>query len=302
MNQKLIAEIGKSQRLQILNKLKRTQGLSVTELAGKIGMSYMGIKQHCIELQKGGYLDTWRRPKPVGRPEMLYRLTQRAHELFPVASNEMTIGLLESALKLFGASAAEKLLFNVFQRKADGYIAKLKGDTTEAKLASFVKQRDQEGHMAELEKDESGFRIVEHHSPILDLLRAFPIVARLETEMIQRVLKMPVQREEQAISGLYQCTFRMDVRTPVRDLHPEFEKIVIPRERKEPLTKKEPVKEAEPVYAMEPEPELVQAMEPGPKVETLPKVEPVRQVEAPKVQPRPRPQPARQVEFTGELF
>ncbi len=217
MNQKLIAEIGKSQRLQVLNKLKRTQGLSVSELAEKIGMSYMGIKQHCIELQKGGYLDTWRRAKPVGRPEMLYRLTQRAHELFPVASNEMTIGLLESALKLFGPTAAEKLLFNVFQHKGDGYIARLKGDTLEAKFASFVKLRDQEGHMAELEKEEHGFRIVEHHSPILDLLRAFPIVARLETEMFQRVLKVPVQREEQAISGLYQCTFHLEGRCQGRN-------------------------------------------------------------------------------------
>jgi len=283
MNQKLIAEIGKSQRLQILNKLKRTQGLSVTELAEKIGMSYMGIKQHCIELQKGGYLDTWRRPKPVGRPEMLYRLTQRAHELFPVASNEMTIGLLESSLKLFGPTAAEKLLLNVFQHKADGYIARLKGETMEAKLASYVKLRDQDGCMAELEKEEHGFRIVEHHSPILDLLRAFPIVARLEAEMLQRVLKLPVQREEQSVSGLYQCIFHLGGRAPVRESHPEFEKIVVPRERKEPAPKKEPVKEVEPVQKME--------------------AEPVRQVEPlPKAEPKSKAKPARQAEFTGELF
>ena len=39
MNQKLIAEIGKSQRLEIINKLKRTQGLPVRELATMLGMS-----------------------------------------------------------------------------------------------------------------------------------------------------------------------------------------------------------------------------------------------------------------------
>jgi predicted ArsR family transcriptional regulator len=206
MNQKLIAEIGKSQRLQILNKLKRTQGLSVNELAEKIGMSYMGIKQHCLELHKGGYLDTWRRPKPIGRPEMLYRLTQRAHELFPTASNAVTIELLESAQKLYGPSAAEKLLFNVFQRKAENYIAKLKGATPVEKASWLAKQRDTEGHMAEFETV-GGLRIVEHHSPVLDLLRAFPIVARLEAEMFQRVLKEPVRREENGAPGLYCCTF-----------------------------------------------------------------------------------------------
>lgn len=206
MNQKLIAEIGKSQRLQILNKLKRTQGLSVNELAEKIGLSYMGIKQHCIELHKGGYLDTWRRPKPVGRPEMLYRLTQKAHELFPTASNHLTIELLESAQKLYGPAAPEKLLFNVFQRKADGYLAKIKGDTPAEKAKWLAKQRDTEGHMAEFESV-GGLRIVEHHSPILDLLQAFPIVARLEAEMFQRVLKTPVRREENGTPGLYCGTF-----------------------------------------------------------------------------------------------
>ena len=54
MNQRLIAEIGKSQRLRVVNRLKRTQGLSVRELAAALGMSYMGVKQHCIELERRG--------------------------------------------------------------------------------------------------------------------------------------------------------------------------------------------------------------------------------------------------------
>jgi len=45
-------------------------------------MSYMGVKQHCVELEEEGYLDTWRRSKGIGRPEMIYRLTARSHELF----------------------------------------------------------------------------------------------------------------------------------------------------------------------------------------------------------------------------
>ena len=83
MNQKLIREIGRSQRLDILTALKRRGGMSVKELAAQFKMSYMGIKEHCLELEKEGYLDTWRRPKPVGRPEMLYRLTAGRATCFP---------------------------------------------------------------------------------------------------------------------------------------------------------------------------------------------------------------------------
>jgi len=211
MIQKLIAEIGKSQRLEILNILKRTRGLSVNELADKLDMSYMGIKQHCVDLEHDGYLDTWRRPKPVGRPEMLYRLTKRAHELFPVTSNELTLQILASARKLYGPASAEKLLFMVFQEKTKGYQARVKGGTPSERAKSFARLRDGEGHMAEVEAGgpPNPLSIVEHHSPILDLLRAFPIVARLEADMFQAALGTRVQREETSVSGLYCCTYRI---------------------------------------------------------------------------------------------
>jgi predicted ArsR family transcriptional regulator len=208
MNQKIIAEIGKSQRLQIINRLKRTNGLSVKEIAALLKMSYMGVKQHCLELEKNGYLDTWRRPQPLGRPELAYRLTRRAHELFPTTSNELTIEILEASRKLYGPAAAEKLLFMVFQQKAERYRQRLKGETLGEQAKWLARLRDHEGFMAGVET-EGGLRIVEHHSPILDLLQAFPIVGRLEAELFQRVLGAPVRREEQRVSGLYCCTFHL---------------------------------------------------------------------------------------------
>lgn len=216
MNQRLIAEIGKSQRLRVVNRLKRTQGMSVNELSLALGMSYMGIKQHCVELQKLGYLDTWRRPKTemqVGRPELIYRLTQKAHELFPVASNTMTLALLEEAGTLYGPAAASKLLFRVFQRKTDSYIAHVRGETLEERVRQFAALRDSDGYMSEVEPaagGKKGWSIVEHHSPLADLLACYPaLVARLEQELFGRVLRAPVKREQTTASGLYWCAFRI---------------------------------------------------------------------------------------------
>ncbi|HEX4085434.1 MAG TPA: ArsR family transcriptional regulator [Chthoniobacteraceae bacterium] len=212
MNQKLIAEIGKSQRLEIINKLKRTQGLSVGELAEHLEMSYMGVKQHCVDLEAEGYLDTWRRAKGIGRPELVYRLTERAHDLFPTASNGMTITLLENAKALYGPAAPEKLLFSVFQKKAEAYQSRVRGDTIAERAGKLTRLRDAEGCMAEYEQDAAYIRIVEYHCPIHDLLKAFPIVARLETELFTRVLGAAVQREEAHASGLYRCIFTLHAR------------------------------------------------------------------------------------------
>src|SRR5713101_5671469 len=117
MNQRLLAEIGRTQRLELLTSLKRTQGMSVNELVAKMKMSYMGIKQHCLTLERDGYLDTWRRPQRMGRPEMVYRLTRRTHDLFPADSNQFTLELLKAAEDIYGPNAPEKLLYSVFKKK-----------------------------------------------------------------------------------------------------------------------------------------------------------------------------------------
>jgi len=209
MNQRLLVEIGRTQRLEILNSLKRTRGMSVNELVDKMKMSYMGIKQHCLTLQRDGYLDTWRRPQRMGRPEMVYRLTRRSHDLFPSESNGFTLELLKSVREIYGPNAPEKLLYHVFERKTAALRARAKGQTVADRAKWLARVRDSEGHMAQFlaEEKEGGSQILECHSPIMNLIERYPIVGRLEQDMFAAVLDVPVRREETQTSGLYECAF-----------------------------------------------------------------------------------------------
>jgi predicted ArsR family transcriptional regulator len=192
--------------MRIIDTLKKTQGLSVNELGERLKLSYMGVKQHCDQLERNGYVDTWRRPKPVGRPEMVYRLTPKAHVFFPSATNTTTIEILHAANRLYGHAAGEKLLYSVFAMKTEEYMRKLQGKTVLELAEMLVKFRDREGYMSELSSSEP-VAIIEYHSPIFDLLEAFPLVRRLEREMMERILGVRVEREEEMASGLYRCKF-----------------------------------------------------------------------------------------------
>jgi predicted ArsR family transcriptional regulator len=208
MNQKLLAEIGRTQRLEILNSLKRTKGMSVNELVDKMKMSYMGIKQHCLTLERDGYLDTWRRPQKMGRPEMVYRLTRRTHDLFQSDSNQFTLELLQAVQEIYGLNAGEKLLFNVFERRTAALKEKVKGDTVADRAKSLARLRDNEGYMSQFTTtEEGGPQILECHTPLLNLLDRYPIIGRLEQDMFEAVLGTSVRREESRTSGLYECAF-----------------------------------------------------------------------------------------------
>ncbi len=205
---KLMRDIARPQWLEIMRLLKRSQGLSVNELAEKLGMSYRGVKQHCVELEKKGYVDTWRRPKSVGRPEKLYRLTQKSDPLFPHLDNELNMDILEATDQIYGPNAAEKLLFSYFQKKANRYGEKVVGQNVAEKAAELAKLRSQEGYLSECETDPTGHvRLVEYHSPLAQLAKAYPTVFRMEQQMIERLLGTKVDRSEEAASGLVKFIF-----------------------------------------------------------------------------------------------
>src|SRR5207253_9391649 len=163
----------RTQRLEIINSLKRSRGMSVNELVEKMKMSYMGIKQHCLTLQRDGYLDTWRRPQKMGRPEMVYRLTRRSHDLFQADSHQFTLDLLKSAQEIYGPNAPEKLLYSIFKKKTAAIKAKAKGDTVAERAKWLAHVRDGEGYMAQFinNKDDGGPRILAWHPSTLNLLR-----------------------------------------------------------------------------------------------------------------------------------
>ncbi len=206
--QRLLSQIGRSQRLAVVNHLKRSaDGLPVRELAKRLGMSYMGVKQHCLDLEKDGYLDTFRRHRGVGRPELLYRLTAKAQDLFPQADNALAISLLEQARKLFGPGAADKMLYLHYQQQAADYAGRIRGETLVERAKSLAKLRDKEGYMADVLEDP--LRIVERHHPMLGLAGAYPAIAGLERDLFQRVLGVPVTRDAVQTGANYECVFRL---------------------------------------------------------------------------------------------
>ncbi len=211
MNSDLLQKIVKSQKYQILAEIKRSQGLSVAELCKRVNLSYMGVKQHCISLEKDGYLDTWRRPKGMGRPEKAYRLTSRAQEFFPSEYSNLTSQILDSVATVYGPAAPEKILFQIYQGLTVQLQARLRGGTLEERARALAGQRNHDGYMSEyyFDPDARQHQIIEYHSPVIAVLDRFPLVRELEEKLFEQVLQARVVRAEERISGLYKCVFTL---------------------------------------------------------------------------------------------
>ncbi len=197
--------------VDIIDHLKHSPGMTVRELAALMKMSYMGVKQHCAELEKKGYLDTFRRALPHGRPEKLYRLTSKLDPLFPTVTAAMMLEILAHAERIFGLTAPEKLLHTWFQGKAEHWALKLDKETTlENKALMLARLRTADGHMCMVETGGAGtLRLVDYHQPLADLMEKYTVLTEIESDVIERLLGHPIERAVEEHSGLKQVIFRI---------------------------------------------------------------------------------------------
>ena len=209
----LFKDIARPHAVDLIMLLKRSNGMSVNELAAALRMSYMGVKQHCVFLEKKGYVDTWRRPKEGGgRPEKMYRLTQKLDGFFPSVTRDMLLDVLDGAEQAFGPGAAERLLLHHFKLIAGRYWEKIKGRTMLERAQSFSKLRTAEGCISLCEFDpHEGLRIVEYHSQVAALGTLHACACDLEAQMVGRLLQCICERLDTSMDRVTRIEFRLKV-------------------------------------------------------------------------------------------
>lgn len=199
MFQPAFHDLLKPQWLATLTELKQSGGLAVSELSRRLGSSYMTVKQHCEDLTKRGYLKRSRIPRTeIGRPEIFYRLSEKADGLFPQIPTGFTIGMLGQIGRAFGETAPDRLLFQYFQDQEEAWKAKLsKGTTLLYKAQLLAKIRSQEGlFMRCIHDPETGTIVLrEVHHPLAPIFAEYPRAITMEQRAIEGALGVKVSRQ-----------------------------------------------------------------------------------------------------------
>src|SRR5438876_4573911 len=104
-------KIGKTKTRRAIVKLLKTEGaLTSSELAARLGVTAMAIRQHLYILQSERLVSSEDRPVPLGRPAKYWQLTGEANRLFPDAYAELSVALIDAMNDAFGPSGIERVL------------------------------------------------------------------------------------------------------------------------------------------------------------------------------------------------
>src|SRR5215204_2504360 len=160
---------GERKTRRAITKLLKTEGpIDSAQLAERLGLTAMAVRQHLYVLQREGLVTAEERPVPIGRPAKFWRLTREADHLFPEAYAELSVALIDSVKDAFGDEGLERVLTSRCARQRMDYGKRIRlGDPLERKLEELAKVRTEEGYMAEVRAEGEGrYLLIENHCPI----------------------------------------------------------------------------------------------------------------------------------------
>lgn len=205
-----------STRQEILEILKEERQATVEDLAERLELTPMTIRHHLNVLQAQNLVvaSKVRRSRKVGRPRLVYTLTDAADDLFPQSYGELARHLVSEVKETVGEEEAEAIFRRVADRVARGAPPAFEGQTFEARLDQVVDFMEDQGFISRWEKTDEGYVLTNINCPYRSISQEHDEVCIMDTEILNKLLNVVPQRQSSMRLGDASCSFLL---VPVKD-------------------------------------------------------------------------------------
>jgi len=192
----------------VLTVLKRHPNASLAEVAAALGVSKVAALGHLQRLESEGFVGRSYQSGHVGRPRVLFRLTERGTTLFPHGYTEMSLCALEFIERRLGRAAVAELLSQRAGEVADRNWTRLRDGSLPSRVTELARIRTEGGYMAEVAGRRRGsVELLEHNCPILAIAKRFPEACETERRLFESMLKADVDVSHRVVAGDPVCRF-----------------------------------------------------------------------------------------------
>lgn len=197
----------KSTRDRILHTLLTQPRATINELANAVNINAISVRHHLSNLQADGLVISEEERHGVGRPRLIYYLSDKGIETFPSRYYSLTNRLLEQLKETLPSTELDSIFTKIGNDLIEEHLPEIESLDTEARL-EFVKEiLADEGHLIEWEKQESGYHIYEKTCPYYHISQNHPEICNLDQTLLSRILEAPVTKITCINQGDARCTY-----------------------------------------------------------------------------------------------
>jgi predicted ArsR family transcriptional regulator len=182
--------IMQSTRQEILEILKEERQATVEDLAQRLELTPMTIRHHLNVLQAQNMVEASkvRRSQRVGRPRLVYTLTESADEFFPHNYGKLARHLVREVKETLGGDETQAVFRRIAGRMAQEAPPPREGQGFEDRLSEVVEFLEEQGFLVRWEKTERGYVLTNINCPYRSVTREHGEVCAMDTELMTQLL------------------------------------------------------------------------------------------------------------------
>ena len=208
-----------STRRRILEYLQRHGRGTVKELGQLLGLTSTGIRQHLTVLERDGLVAAGEERGRVGRPTLVYTLTNEADALFPKNYDVLASVLLEEIRASEGNEKLHSLLHNVAERLAAPYRERVKGKSRAERVKETARIMEEQGCLVDVNESGGEYFIDEYTCPFPKTAERDRAVCALHVDFVRILSGDDARLTRSLLRGERACTYRIRpiARTPAAE-------------------------------------------------------------------------------------
>ena len=198
-----------STRQHILEYLQRQGRATVKELGGLLGLTSTGIRQHLTVLERDGLVDAREERGRVGRPTLVYSLTEKADSLFPKSYDALATVLLEEIRSSEGKERLHDLLHKVAERMAAPYAERIEGRPLPERVRETARIMEEQGCLVDVREADGAYYIDEFTCPFPKVAQQDRSVCALHVDFVRVLTGGDTRLTQSLLRGERACCYRV---------------------------------------------------------------------------------------------
>jgi len=196
-------------RQQILDYIRRHGQATVKELDVYLALTSTGVRQHLTVLEREGLVEAHEERGRVGRPALVYRLTDAGDALYPKSYDQLANILIEEVRDLVGGQALQTLLRRAASRFAEPYRERLEGKVLAERVAEASAIIQDRGCLSDFVEEDGDWLIRQYTCPFPKVAGQNSCVCSLDVEFVRQLVGTDARLTTSLLRDDPACTFRI---------------------------------------------------------------------------------------------
>lgn len=207
----------KSTREKILRTLLANPNSTINDLAEAAGINGISVRHHLASLEAEDLIKSAEERHGVGRPRLIYSLTEKGVETFPSSYLRLTQRILETLENTLPPDALQAFFEQIGAEIAEPFQSDLDQKSLDERLHIIQAALTHEGFIVEVTQNEDTYTLTNLSCPYYRIGLNYPMICTIDRTVINKLIGTEIEIKTCIADGSDHCSYIIPIKVSKND-------------------------------------------------------------------------------------